>query len=114
MWQPASFPSSLFPFPRGSLQAPKWRILLKFQYYLEKPIRDDGLQFALDCKLDFDLFEKQQVCVSLGVCFHWMSGVCVCAAQDSLLDGQPIWALVYYCLRCGDKKAAQQVIDKVR
>ena len=84
MWQPASFPSSLFPFPRGSLQTPKWRILLKFQYYLEKPIRDDGLQFALDCKLDFDLFEKQQVCVSLGVCFHWMSGVCVCVLHRTV------------------------------
>ena len=38
----------------------------------------------------------------------------VCAAQDGQLDGQPIWALVYYCLRCGDMEAAKQVIDKVR
>lgn len=35
------------------------------------------------------------------------------AAEDGLLDGQPVWALVFYCLRCGDMRAAQQVIDKV-
>ncbi|KAK7115279.1 hypothetical protein V1264_001179 [Littorina saxatilis] len=34
-------------------------------------------------------------------------------AEDGVLEGQPIWALVYYCLRCGDMKAAQQVVDKV-
>nr|KAG5713038.1 hypothetical protein BaRGS_021832 [Batillaria attramentaria] len=34
-------------------------------------------------------------------------------AEDCRLDGQPVWALVYFCLRCGDMKAAQEVISKV-
>lgn len=34
-------------------------------------------------------------------------------AEDGLLEGLPVWAQVFYCLRCGDRRAAQQVIDKV-
>ncbi|KAK2708495.1 hypothetical protein QYM36_014191 [Artemia franciscana] len=26
--------------------------------------------------------------------------------EDGLVDGQPVWAIVYYCLRCGDLEAA--------
>ncbi|XP_052062169.1 nuclear pore complex protein Nup93-like [Mytilus californianus] len=32
--------------------------------------------------------------------------------EDGLVDGHPTWAMVYYCLRCGDLQAAQQVVDK--
>jgi nuclear pore complex protein Nup93 len=30
--------------------------------------------------------------------------------DDGLVDGVPIWALIYYCLRCGDLEAAGQVL----
>ena len=29
--------------------------------------------------------------------------------DDGLVDGVPVWALIYYCLRCGDLEAAGQV-----
>lgn len=32
--------------------------------------------------------------------------------EDGLVDGHPTWAMVYYCLRCGDLAAAQQVVNK--
>ena len=32
--------------------------------------------------------------------------------QDGTVDGHPTWAMVYYCLRCGDLKAAQNVVNK--
>lgn len=32
--------------------------------------------------------------------------------EDGLLDGHPIWAMIYYCLRCGDLIAVQEVINK--
>jgi len=28
--------------------------------------------------------------------------------DDGLVDGVPVWAMIYYCLRCGDTKAAVQ------
>uniref|UniRef100_A0A023GM45 Nuclear pore protein n=1 Tax=Amblyomma triste TaxID=251400 RepID=A0A023GM45_AMBTT len=28
---------------------------------------------------------------------------------DGNLDGQPVWALIYYCLRCGDRRAAVEI-----
>ncbi|KAL8622106.1 hypothetical protein ACOMHN_056591 [Nucella lapillus] len=34
-------------------------------------------------------------------------------AEDGHLEGLPIWALIYYCLRCGDTKAAQEVVERV-
>ncbi|XP_069109678.1 nuclear pore complex protein Nup93-like [Argopecten irradians] len=33
-------------------------------------------------------------------------------SQDETVDGHPTWAMIYYCLRCGDLQAAQQVVDK--
>ncbi|CAN2389518.1 nuclear pore complex assembly [Pristimantis euphronides] len=33
--------------------------------------------------------------------------------QDGEVDGYPVWALIYYCLRCGDILAAQQVTNHV-
>ncbi|KAF4517834.1 hypothetical protein B566_EDAN008776 [Ephemera danica] len=30
----------------------------------------------------------------------------VASSEDGQVDGQPVWSLVYYCLRCGDAKAA--------
>lgn len=32
--------------------------------------------------------------------------------EDGDVDGHPTWAMVYYCLRCGDLKAAQDVVRK--
>lgn len=32
--------------------------------------------------------------------------------EDGLVDNHPTWAMVYYCLRCGDLQAARQVVDK--
>ncbi|KAG9475142.1 hypothetical protein GDO78_003548 [Eleutherodactylus coqui] len=34
--------------------------------------------------------------------------------QDGELEGYPVWALIYYCLRCGDILAAQQVVNRVQ
>ena len=34
---------------------------------------------------------------------------CVSAFEDGLVDGVPVWPIIYYCLRCGDLKAAIQV-----
>ncbi|XP_075045076.1 nuclear pore complex protein Nup93 isoform X2 [Mixophyes fleayi] len=34
--------------------------------------------------------------------------------QDGELEGFPVWALIYYCLRCGDILAAQQVVNRVQ
>ncbi|XP_046568513.1 nuclear pore complex protein Nup93-like [Haliotis rubra] len=38
--------------------------------------------------------------------------VTVRGSEEGLMDGLPVWALIYYCLRCGDLKAAQQVVEK--
>ncbi|XP_028665210.1 nuclear pore complex protein Nup93 isoform X2 [Erpetoichthys calabaricus] len=32
--------------------------------------------------------------------------------QDGEVDGHPVWALIYYCMRCGDLVAAMQVVNK--
>ena len=32
--------------------------------------------------------------------------------EDGLVDGHPVWAMIYYCLRCGDVVAAQQVVNR--
>ena len=28
--------------------------------------------------------------------------------EDGFVDGEPVWPLIYYCLRCGDVSAALQ------
>lgn len=33
--------------------------------------------------------------------------------QDGDVDGAPLWPLIYYCLRCGDPKAALQAVQHV-
>ena len=30
--------------------------------------------------------------------------------QDGLVSGQPLWALVFYCMRCGDMEDAMKVL----
>ncbi|XP_055955710.1 nuclear pore complex protein Nup93 [Patella vulgata] len=35
-------------------------------------------------------------------------------SEDFLLEGQPVWAVIYYCLRCGDLKAADDVVKKAQ
>ncbi|KAL5021935.1 hypothetical protein ScPMuIL_001090 [Solemya velum] len=32
--------------------------------------------------------------------------------EDGNIDGHPMWAMIFYCIRCGDLKAAQQVVSK--
>ncbi|CAH1780372.1 unnamed protein product [Owenia fusiformis] len=34
--------------------------------------------------------------------------------EDGLVDGTPVWAFVYYCIRCGDLNAALQVVNKAQ
>ncbi|KAM9816270.1 nuclear pore complex protein Nup93 isoform X2 [Syngnathus typhle] len=34
--------------------------------------------------------------------------------QDGDIEGHPVWAVIYYCLRCGDLNAAMHVIDQVQ
>ncbi|XP_069757463.1 nuclear pore complex protein Nup93 isoform X4 [Narcine bancroftii] len=34
--------------------------------------------------------------------------------QDGEIEGQPVWALIYYCLRCGDLMAAMQVVNRTQ
>eukprot|EP00061_Rhincodon_typus_P017856 g46749.t1 len=36
------------------------------------------------------------------------------AQQDGEVEGQPVWALIYYCLRCGDLMAALQVVNRAQ
>lgn len=33
-------------------------------------------------------------------------------AEDGLLEGHPVWAVVYQCLRCGDQDALANVVEK--
>ncbi|KAM9753111.1 nuclear pore complex protein Nup93 isoform 2-T2 [Menidia menidia] len=33
--------------------------------------------------------------------------------QDGEIEGHPVWAVIYYCLRCGDLNAAMQVVNIV-
>jgi nuclear pore complex protein Nup93 len=32
--------------------------------------------------------------------------------DDGLVDGVPVWAMIYYCLRCGDMAAARQAAER--
>lgn len=41
---------------------------------------------------------------------HLMSVLC----QDGEIEGHPVWAVIYYCLRCGDLNAAMQVVNRVQ
>nr|AAB49670.1 An4b [Xenopus laevis] len=34
--------------------------------------------------------------------------------QDGEIEGYPVWALIYYCMRCGDLMAAQQVVNRAQ
>uniref|UniRef100_A0A3P9ISS5 Nuclear pore complex protein Nup93 n=2 Tax=Oryzias latipes TaxID=8090 RepID=A0A3P9ISS5_ORYLA len=34
--------------------------------------------------------------------------------QDGEVEGHPVWAVIYYCLRCGDLNAAMQVVNRVQ
>lgn len=40
--------------------------------------------------------------------FDW-----TCCVQDGEIEGHPVWAVIYYCLRCGDLNAAMQVVNRV-
>lgn len=32
--------------------------------------------------------------------------------EDGAVDGQPLWAMVFYCLRCGDMEDALAAVNK--
>ncbi|KAG7279777.1 hypothetical protein CRUP_008847 [Coryphaenoides rupestris] len=34
--------------------------------------------------------------------------------QDGEVEGHPVWAVIYYCLRCGDLSAAMQVVSRAQ
>ncbi|XP_060547837.1 nuclear pore complex protein Nup93-like [Pantherophis guttatus] len=37
--------------------------------------------------------------------------VSVPGLQDGEVEGHPVWAIIYYCMRCGDLMAAMQVVN---
>lgn len=45
-------------------------------------------------------------------CHHCIK--CLCVRQDGEIEGHPVWAVIYYCLRCGDLNAAMQVVNRVQ
>lgn len=52
-------------------------------------------------------------------CLHirkWLAGFCLTAfvLQDGEVEGHPVWALIYYCMRCGDLLAASQVVSRAQ
>lgn len=40
--------------------------------------------------------------------------ILVCFFQDGEVEGHPVWALIYYCMRCGDLMAALQVVNRAQ
>ncbi|XP_005108355.1 nuclear pore complex protein Nup93 [Aplysia californica] len=38
--------------------------------------------------------------------------VAVRSAEDGEVDGQPVWALIFFCLRCGDLRAVKDILDR--
>uniref|UniRef100_H9GCT5 Nuclear pore complex protein Nup93 n=1 Tax=Anolis carolinensis TaxID=28377 RepID=H9GCT5_ANOCA len=40
--------------------------------------------------------------------------VSVPGLQDGEVEGHPVWALIYYCMRCGDLMAALQVVNRAQ
>ncbi|KAH0619479.1 hypothetical protein JD844_000134 [Phrynosoma platyrhinos] len=40
--------------------------------------------------------------------------VSVPGLQDGEIEGHPVWALIYYCMRCGDLMAALQVVNRAQ
>lgn len=34
--------------------------------------------------------------------------------QDGEVEGCPVWALIYYCMRCGDLTAAMHVVKRAQ
>ena len=38
-------------------------------------------------------------------------GFDMCRLQDGNVANHPVWAMLYYCIRCGDLEAALQVAD---
>ena len=36
----------------------------------------------------------------------------MCVFQDGLVQDQPLWALVFYCMRCGDLEAALSALSE--
>lgn len=54
-----------------------------------EPLTDDGLTVVLQAKFALIL-------------------------QDGEVEGHPVWAVIYYCLRCGDLNAAMQVVNRVQ
>ena len=35
-------------------------------------------------------------------------------SQDGVVEERPVWAMIYYCIRCGDLAAAQQAVQKAQ
>lgn len=35
-------------------------------------------------------------------------------SQDGEVEGHPVWALIYYCIRCGDLLAALHVVNRAQ
>ena len=54
---------------------------------------------------------QQLCCIMINAIFVVV--VVVCFNQDGDIDGTPLWPLIYYCLRCGDPRAAVQAVEHV-
>lgn len=37
----------------------------------------------------------------------------LCCFEDGDVDGAPLWSLIYFCLRCGDPRAAQGAVKLI-
>lgn len=46
--------------------------------------------------------------------FYSKAMICVRVQQDGEVEGHPVWALIYFCLRCGDLSAAMQVVNRAQ
>lgn len=44
----------------------------------------------------------------------WKTSLLYVWEQDGEVEGHPVWALIYYCLRCGDLAAAMQVVNQAQ
>lgn len=56
------------------------------------------VEWDINCTHVRDLFAKGNINLCL-------------VFKDGLVEGHPVWAMLYYCIRCGDMVAARQVID---
>lgn len=60
----------------------------------------------------FEIYSVKLRNESVECCHHCIK--CLYVQQDGEIEGHPVWAVIYYCLRCGDLNAAMQVVNRVQ